>query len=116
LKHKYAREHTNIIVATDIYWEIGLVGQKTRRENLDVFSRLKDLVEENIMEISDIGIDQCIEDHVIYLQSRFSKYFPEAVSDKCKWNSDPFDVDSPQNYNFFSKNKKTILALYLILL
>jgi hypothetical protein len=35
--------------------------QKTRRDNLDMFSSLKDLVEENSVEISDTGIDQSIK-------------------------------------------------------
>jgi hypothetical protein len=30
----------------------------------------------------------------------FSRYFPEAVSDKYKWITDPFHADSPQNYEF----------------
>jgi hypothetical protein len=47
------------------------VGQKTRKKT---------------MEISDIGIDQCIKDHLVNLQCRagFCKYFPEEVTDKCK--------------------------------
>jgi hypothetical protein len=76
------------------------MGQKTRKEILDMFSRLKDFVEENSMETSKSGIDQCIKDRLVNLQSRFSKYFPEAISDKYKWIMDPFHVDSPQNYEF----------------
>jgi hypothetical protein len=30
----------------------------------------------------------------------FCKYFPEAVTDKYKWITDPFHADSPQNYDF----------------
>jgi hypothetical protein len=52
------------------------------------------------VETSDIGIDQCINDHLVNLQSRFCKYFPEAVTDKYKWITDPFHADSHQNYNF----------------
>jgi hypothetical protein len=39
------------------------------------------------------------QDHLVYLQSSFSKYFPEAVSDKYKWIMDPFHVDLLQNYD-----------------
>jgi hypothetical protein len=49
---------------------------------------------------SDIGIYQCSKDHFVNLQSRFSKYFPEAVRDKYKRITDPFHGDSPQNYDF----------------
>jgi hypothetical protein len=42
------------------------VGQKTRKGNLDVFSRLKDFLQENNMEISDAGIDQCIKNHMVF--------------------------------------------------
>jgi hypothetical protein len=52
------------------------------------------------VETSDIGIDQCIKDHLVNLQSRFCKYFPAAVTDKYKWITDPFHADSPQNYDF----------------
>jgi hypothetical protein len=37
--------------------------------------------------------------HLGNLQYRFSKYFPEAVSDKYKWIMDPFHVHSQQNSN-----------------
>jgi hypothetical protein len=37
---------------------------------------------------------------LLNLQSRFSKYFPEAVSDKYKLIKDQFHVVSPQNYEF----------------
>jgi hypothetical protein len=52
------------------------------------------------VETCDTGIDQCIKDHFINLQSRFSKFFPEAVNDKYKWITDPYDAGSPQNYEF----------------
>jgi hypothetical protein len=60
------------------------VSQETKGKHLDMFPCLKDFVEENRVETSDTGIDQCIKDHLVNLQSRFSKYFPEAVSDKYK--------------------------------
>jgi hypothetical protein len=52
------------------------------------------------VETSDTGIDQCNKDHLVNLQFRFCKYFPEAVTDKYKWITDPFHADSPQNYDF----------------
>jgi hypothetical protein len=65
-----------------------------------MFSRFKDYVEKNSSGTSDTGIDECITDHLVNLQSRFSKYFPEAVSDKYKWIMDPFHAHSPPDYNF----------------
>jgi hypothetical protein len=41
-----------------------------------------------------------IKVHLVNLQSRFCKYFPEAVTDKYKGFTDPFHADSPQNYDF----------------
>jgi hypothetical protein len=55
------------------------VGQKTRREILNIFSRFKDFVEESSMETSDTEIDQCIKDYLVNLQSRFSTYFTEVA-------------------------------------
>jgi hypothetical protein len=88
------------------------VGQKTRRDNLDMFSRLKYFVEERDVETSDTGVDQCITDHLVSLQSRFSKYFPEAANDKYKCIMDPFYADSQQNYEFLLKKKKYIDFIY----
>jgi hypothetical protein len=47
----------------------------------DMFSLLKYFVEENGVETSDSGIDQCIKDHLVNLQPRFFKNLREAVSD-----------------------------------
>jgi hypothetical protein len=52
------------------------------------------------VETSEIGIDKCIKDHLVNLQSMFCKYFPEAVTDKYKWITDPCHASSPQNYDF----------------
>jgi hypothetical protein len=52
------------------------------------------------VETSGTGIDQCIKDHLVNLQFRFCKYFPEAVTDKYKWITDPFHADSPRIYDF----------------
>jgi hypothetical protein len=48
------------------------------------------------VETTGTGIDQCIKDHLVNLQSRFYKYFPEAVTDKYKWIMDPFHAASPR--------------------
>jgi hypothetical protein len=47
-----------------------------------MFSRLKDFMEEKSVEPSDTGIVQWIKDHLVNLQSKFSKYRLEAVNDK----------------------------------
>jgi hypothetical protein len=65
---------------------------------------LQDFVEENSVETSDIGIDQCIKDYLVNPQSRFSKYFLDAISDKYKWITDPFPADLSPNY-YFSLDK-----------
>jgi hypothetical protein len=58
------------------------------------------VVQKTRKKTSDTQIDQCIKDHLVNLQSRFCKYFPEAVTDKYKWIMDPFHADSPKNYGF----------------
>jgi hypothetical protein len=45
------------------------VGQETRK--VWTFSRLKDFVQENRVETSDTGTDQCIKDHSVNVQARF---------------------------------------------
>jgi hypothetical protein len=52
------------------------------------------------VETSGIGIEQCIKDHLVNLQSGSSKYFPETVTDEYKWITDPFHADFLQNYDF----------------
>jgi hypothetical protein len=73
-------KNTNIIIVTDILNTF--IGSESQKENS--------------AETSGIGIDQRIKDHLLHLQSRFCKYFPEAVTDRYKWIMDPF----PQNYDF----------------
>jgi hypothetical protein len=73
------------------------MGQKTGREKFEHVFCLKDFVEINNMETSDIGIHQCIKDHLTNLQSRISKYFPEAVSGKYIRMTDQFHARSFQN-------------------
>jgi hypothetical protein len=46
--------------------------RKLERKSLDILSRLKNFVEEISVETSDTEIDQCIKDHFLNLQSRFS--------------------------------------------
>jgi hypothetical protein len=70
--------------------------RKLEGKSLDMFSRLKYFVEENSVETSDTGTDQCIRYHLVNLQSRFSKYYPEAVGDKYKWITDLFHDSSPE--------------------
>jgi hypothetical protein len=90
--------------------KLSLWVRKLRGKCLEIFYHLKDFVEENIVERSDTGIDQCIKDDLVNLQSRFSKYFPETVSDKCKWITDPFHAYSSQNYEFFLQEEQTYIA------
>jgi hypothetical protein len=58
-------------------WVIKLEGESSA-----TFPCLRDSVEENSVETSDTGIDQCIKDRFVNLQSKFSTYFPEALNDK----------------------------------
>jgi hypothetical protein len=67
-------------------------------KRLEVFSRLQDFVEENSVETSDTGIVQCIQDHLVHLQSRFSKYLPEAVGDKYIWIKGPVHAVQRSNH------------------
>jgi hypothetical protein len=76
-----------------------------------MFSCLKDFVEENNVERSDTGIHQCIRGQLVNLQYRFSKYFPEAVSDKYKSLTDPFHADSPQNYDILLEEEKNYIEI-----
>jgi hypothetical protein len=92
---------TNIIIVTDkvkaFIGKLGLWVRKLEGNSLDEFSHLKDFVEESSVGTNDTGTGQCIKDCLVNLQSMFSKYFPEAVSDKYKWIMDPIHVDTPQN-------------------
>jgi hypothetical protein len=81
-----------------------------------MFSRFKNAVQKNSVEISDTGIEPSIKDHLVNMQGRFRNYIPAAVSDKCKWIVDQFHADSPQHYDFSLLKKKIILTLYLVLL
>jgi hypothetical protein len=76
--------------------KLGLWVRKLEGKSLDKFSSLKYFVEEYSVEPSDTGIYHSIKYHLINLQSRFCKYFPEAASDKYKRITDPLNVDPPQ--------------------
>jgi hypothetical protein len=67
--------NTNIIVVTGnvkaFLVKFGLCVRKLEGKNLDMLSCLKDFVEESV-RTSDTGIDQCIKDQLVNLQSTFS--------------------------------------------
>jgi hypothetical protein len=69
------------------------------------------LWKKNIVETSATGIYQSIKDHLFNLESRLSKYFPEAVSDKYEWITDSFHVDSSQNYNFSLEEEENYIGI-----
>jgi hypothetical protein len=88
---------TTIIVMTDkvkaFIGKLCLWVRKLEGKSLDMISRLKDFCGAKQCGKGNSGIHQCIKDHLVSLQSKFSKYFPEAVSDKCY-------VESLPNYDF----------------
>jgi hypothetical protein len=106
---------TNIIVVIGevktFIGKLGLWVRKLKAKRLDIFSRSNDFVEENRVETSDTGIDQCIKDHLIDLQSRFPKYFTEAVSNKYKLITYPFHADSSQNFDVLSLEEKDYIDI-----
>jgi hypothetical protein len=51
------------------------VGQKIRREKFGHVFLFEGFVEENSVEASDIGFDQCIKNHLVNMPSTFSEYF-----------------------------------------
>jgi hypothetical protein len=75
---------TNIIAVTNkmkaLIGKLGLSVRNLESKILNMFSVLKGFVEENSVKTSDTGINQCIKDHLVTLQSRFYtyEYFPEA--------------------------------------
>jgi hypothetical protein len=71
-----------------------------------MLSHLKNSVEEKSVETSNTGIGQCIKAHLVNLQSRFSKYFSEAISNKYKRITDPFHADSSPNYDSFLEEEQ----------
>ncbi|PNF14665.1 hypothetical protein B7P43_G11540 [Cryptotermes secundus] len=96
--------NTNVIVVTDKVKEfIGklcVLVRKQQGKSLDIFSSSKYFVEENIV-------------HSVNLHSRFSKYFPEVLSDKYKWITDPVHAVSPQNYDFYLEEEENYIDIYV---
>jgi hypothetical protein len=76
------------------------VVQKNRRLKFGHVFSFERYCRGNTVETSVTGIDQCIKDHLVDMQSRFSTYFTEAICDKYKRTADPFHADSPQRYYF----------------
>jgi hypothetical protein len=74
----------NILVVSDkvnaFVREIGLWISKIEERDLEMFPKLNAFIEDNNMEISETGIERCIREHLINLQSNFSKYFPEKMT------------------------------------
>jgi hypothetical protein len=86
-------------------------GSENYKEKFGNVFLVEDFLEEKNVETSDTGIDQCIKDHLVNLQSRFSKYFPEAISDKYKWITDAFPAGLPQNYNFSLEEEENYIDI-----
>jgi hypothetical protein len=95
---------TNIVVTDKVKAFIGKLSlwvRKLEEISLDMFSLLKYFVEQNNVETSDTETDQCIQDYLVNLQCRFSKYFPEGLNDKYKCITDLFQVDSTPKLRLF---------------
>jgi hypothetical protein len=95
---------------------IGLWVSKLERKSLDMFSPLKDFVEEYSVETSDTGIDQCVEDHLVNLQSRFLGVFQKQEVINTNGSRIHSMLNHPKMATFLLKKKKTTLTLYLTLL
>jgi hypothetical protein len=106
---------TNILVVSDkvnaFVRKMGLWISKIEERNLHMFPKLNTFIEDNNMEISKTGIEQCIREHLINLQSSFSKYFPEKMNDKYSCIRDPFHEVSPPNNNFSLKEEENYMDL-----
>jgi hypothetical protein len=115
----HGKDTNDIAVTEKVKAFIGKLGSWNRKlqgKSLDIFSRSKDFVEEKSVGTSDTGIDQCIKDHSVNLHSRFSKYFPEEISDKYKWITNPFHAVSPQNYDFSLEEDESYIDIHLTFL
>jgi hypothetical protein len=106
---------TNILVVSDkvnaFVRKICLWISKIEERNLDMFPKLDAFIEDNNMGISETGIEQCIREHLINLQSSFSKYFPEKMNDKYSWIRDPFHDVSPPKNDFSLKEEENYIDL-----
>jgi hypothetical protein len=96
--------------------KLGVRVRKLEEKSLDMFSRIKDFVEKNNLEISDTAIVPSIKNRFVNLQSRFSKYFPAAIYDKYKWFFDKFHADSPPKLRLFSPEKESYIDIYMTVL
>jgi hypothetical protein len=109
------RYDTNILVVSDkvnsFVRKIGLCNSKIEERNLDMFPKLNAFIEDNNMEISETEIERCIREHLINLQSSFSKYFPEKMNDKCSWIRDTFHEVSPPNNDFSLQEEENYIDL-----
>jgi hypothetical protein len=110
------QEHdTNILVVSDkvnaFVGKIGLCIIKIEERDLDMFPKWSVFVEDNIMEISQTGIERCIREHLINLQFSFSKYFPEKMNDKYSWIRDPLHEVSSRNNDFSLEEEENYIDL-----
>jgi hypothetical protein len=76
-----------------------------------MFPKLNAFKEENNMEISETGIERCIREHLINLQSIFSEYSPEQMNDKYRWIRDPFHEVLPPNNDFSLEEEENYIDL-----
>jgi hypothetical protein len=106
---------TKILVVSDkvnaFVRKIGLWISKIEERNLVMFPKLNAFIEDNNMEISETGIERCIREHFINLQSSFSTYFPEKMNDKYSWNRDPFHEVSLPNNDFSLEEEENYIDL-----
>jgi hypothetical protein len=106
---------TNILVVSDkvnvFVRKMSLWISKIEERNLNMFSESNAFTEDNNMEISETGIERCIREHPINLQSSFSKYFPEKMNDKYSWFRDPFHEVSPPNNDFSLEEEENYIDL-----
>jgi hypothetical protein len=106
---------TNILVVVDkvkaLVRKIGLWIRKIDERNLDMFPTLNAFIKDNNMEISETGIERCIREHLISMQSSFSKHFPEKMNDKYSWIRDPFHEVSPPNNDFSLEEEENYIDL-----
>jgi hypothetical protein len=63
------------------------------------------------MEISETGLERSIKEHLINLQSSFSKYFSGKMNDKYSWIRDPFHEVSPPNNEFSIEEEENYIDL-----
>jgi hypothetical protein len=76
-----------------------------------MFPKLNAFIENNNMEISETGTERFIREHLINLQSSFSKYFPEKMNDKYSRIRDAFHEVSPPNNDFSLEEEENYIDL-----